>query len=63
MHHRLFIAEQGILEIGILLESLPHTGDVSVPEDPKAARKKAILSPVSLDVLILEEANDALRDC
>src|SRR5215472_14699628 len=41
VHHRLLVAEQGILEIRILLESLPHTGDVPVSEDPKAARKKA----------------------
>jgi len=63
MHHCLFVAEQRILEIRILLESLPYTADISMSEDAEAACKKANLSAVSLDILILEEANDALRDC
>jgi len=63
MHHCLFVAEQGVPEIRMLLESLPHTGNISMSEDAKAAGKKAGLFAVSLDILILEEANDALRDC
>ena len=49
--------------MGILLKSLTHTRDISVSEDPKTAGKKTVLLAVSLDELILEEANNALRDC
>jgi hypothetical protein len=32
-------------------------------EDSEAPRKERVLFAVSLDVLILQEGNDALRDC
>jgi hypothetical protein len=63
VHHRLFIAEYRILQARVLLERLSYPGDVPVSEDPKTARKKWSLPSVSLDILILEEPEDALRDC
>ena len=62
MNHRLFIAEQVVRQTWILLKPLPDPGDVSVSEDSKATPKKKRPPAVSLDILILEKADDALCD-
>ena len=43
-----------------LLERLPETGHIAVPEDPPHAGDEAVLPAVALDVLASHEANDGL---
>src|ERR1043165_8105504 len=63
MHHCLLVAEQVITQSAILLECLPDSGNIAVPKNSVAAFEKAGLASVPLDILILEEGDDALCNC
>ena len=52
MHRCLFIPNQVVPEIGSLLQGLPETGQVPVPEDPEAAGKQSLLLSVPFGVLL-----------
>ena len=55
MHHPLLISKQVVPQSGILLQRLPDSGNVPVPENTKAASEKLMLLAVSLGELILQE--------
>ena len=63
VHTGLLVAHQDVLEVGILLQSLPDTGHVAVTEDAEHAGEECVLLSIPLDVLIFQEKNQGLRHC
>ena len=61
MYHRLFVT--GLVEtegIGILMQRLTDTSNVSVPEDSEHTGKKLGFVSISFDILLSEKLNDGL---
>ena len=62
MHLGLLVARLVIPHpVGVLLERLADTGDVSMPEDAEHAGEERALAAVALDVLRGEEEHQRLR--
>jgi hypothetical protein len=61
MDHRLLVAGLVVWEAAcVLLERLADTGDVTVTEDTEASGEEAVFDPVSLYVLLGQEAHQRL---
>ncbi len=60
--HRLLVLGLIVAELGLalLLEGLPDSCDVPVPEDPPDAREERLLLAVALDVLLLQKLDERL---
>jgi hypothetical protein len=58
VYHRLLVAGLVVREaVGVLLERLADTGDVTVAEDTEASGEEVAFDPVSLYVLLGQEAH------
>jgi hypothetical protein len=61
VNHRLLVASLVVRQqIGVLVQRLPDSCDVAVPEDPEAPFEEPLLDSVPLDVLRGEESDKSL---
>ena len=61
VNHRLLVTCLVVRQqVGVLVERLPDSGDVAVPEDPEAPFEEPLLDSVPLDVLRGEEPDERL---
>lgn len=62
MHHCLLVATKNVAQSWILLEGLPHPGDIAVTKNSNAGLEEARFSSIPRSELILEEGDNGLRN-
>ena len=57
----LLITAKVIAEVRILLQGLPHPGDIAVAKNSPGPRKERVFTAIPFHVLVLEKAHQGLR--
>ena len=62
MHHGLLVATKHVAQSWILLQGLPHPGDIAVAKNSNAGLEEAHFPSIPGSELVLEEGDNGLRN-